>query len=131
MSARPRRPHIIFFGLALIATAPACQPSFGYLEVTVRSSPPLPVSVRDHRFELPVGVAVLIAVEPMSDNINDYVETDRLDLSPSDAAILDIEPGPESRTFVLIGVNPGETCVDVYINGRAEQCIPAVVNAPL
>ena len=126
-----RKPLALAAPLALILALPACQPRFGYLEITVKSSPPVPVSVRDQAFEIPVGIAVLIHAEPVSDNMNDYVATDDVDLITQKSAILDVEPGPDDRTFVLVGVSPGDTCVDVFINGSREECIPATVLAPM
>lgn len=109
----------------LTAGLAACQPEYAALEISVASSPPVPVDVRDHSIEVPLGVAVLVRVEPISDNNNEYVETDRIELSSEESSILAVDPGSKERYFVLTGRKVGETCVSVYVNGRLEDCIDA------
>ena len=113
-------------GLVTIGAA-ACQPEYASLHFSLASSPPVPVSVRDHAIELPVGVAVLVRVEPISDNNTEYVETDRVELTAADASVLGVAPGSKERYFVLTGREVGETCVEVYVEGRLEDCIDAMV----
>lgn len=125
------RPNRLLPLLGVTLGLAGCQPHLGYLEIEVKSSPPLPVSIHNHSFEVPVGVAVLIHVEPVSDNINNYVATDSVELTSQKSSVLDVEPGPDDRTFVLVGASPGDTCVEVYINGASEECIPATVLAPM
>ncbi|MEZ4452792.1 MAG: hypothetical protein R3B09_25245 [Nannocystaceae bacterium] len=111
--------------LAAAAGLTACQPDYGSLDISVESSPPVAVDIRDHSFEVPLGVAVLIKVEPISGNNNDYVETDEVELDSKDSDVLAVDPGSKARTFVLTGRAVGSTCVQVYVNGRAEECIDA------
>ena len=124
-----RSTRLPLLALGLTLGLAACQPDYGSLEIEVGSSPPLPVSIHDHDFQLPVGIAVLINVTPVSANSNNYVETDEVELSSDDRTILSVEPGPEARSFVLTGVKVGETCVQVYVNGGREECIPTTVSA--
>ena len=39
-------------------------------------------------------------------------------------------PRAERDEFVLVGVNPGETCMDVVIEGDAEGCVPVTITQP-
>jgi len=113
--------------LFLSIGAVACQPAYGSIEVELGSSPPVPVSIHSRDFQVPVGISALINVTPVSDNRNDYVETDSVELTSQDRSVLNVEPGPEEWSFVLVGVGVGNTCVDVVINGAVEDCIPATV----
>lgn len=122
------RPLFALFGALLLSLGgAACLPDYGAIEVEVGSSPPVPVSIHSRDFQVPVGISVLINVTPISDNNNEYVETDTVDLTSQDRTILNVEPGPEERSFVLAGVGVGSTCVEVVINGSVEDCIPAEV----
>ena len=124
------RPLCALFGALLLSLGgTACLPDYGAIEVEVGSSPPVPVSIHSRDFQVPVGISVLINVTPISDNNNEYVETDTVELTSEDRSILDVEPGPEERSFVLVGVDVGSTCVEVVINGSVEDCIPAEVLA--
>jgi len=113
--------------LLLSVGSAACQPDYGSIEVEVASSPPVPVSIHSRDFRVPVGISVLINVTPISDNRNDYIETDSVELTSQDRSVLNVEPGPEEWSFVLVGVGLGSTCVDVVINGAVEDCISAEV----
>ncbi len=126
---RPRPLFALFAALLLSLGSAACLPDYGAIEVEVGSSPPVPVSIHSRDFQVPVGISVLINVTPISDNNNEYVETDTIELTSQDRAILDVEPGPEDRSFVLVGVGVGSTCVEVVINGSVEDCIPTEVLA--
>ncbi|HFE45757.1 MAG TPA: hypothetical protein ENJ18_09765 [Nannocystis exedens] len=123
------KPFYALFSVLVLSLGGACLPDYGSIEVEVGSSPPVPVSIRSRDFQVPVGISVLINVTPISDNNNEYVETDTVELTSQDRAILDVEPGPEDRSFVLVGVDPGSTCVEVAINGSVEDCIPTEVLA--
>jgi len=112
---------------ALSLSAFGCQPDYASVEVEVGSSPPVPVSIHSRDFQVPIGISVLITVTPVSDNNNDYIETDTVELTSKDRTILNVEPGPEDRSFVLVGVGVGSTCVEVVINGSVEDCISATV----
>ena len=113
--------------LVLSAGSAACQPDYGSIEVDVASSPPVPVSIHSRDFQVPVGISVLINVTPVSDNRNDYIETDSVELTSKDRGVMNVEPGPEEWSFVLVGVGVGSTCVEVVINGSVEDCISAEV----
>jgi hypothetical protein len=114
-------------GLVLLLAMAACQPNYNGLAIEPVSTPPTSVTVRPHLFELPVGVAVAISVKPRSSSQEPYHSSARVELVSLDRNVFDVKRRDDPREFVLIGVAPGETCVEVRIDGVAEECIDAVV----
>ena len=115
--------------IALLLLATACGPRYDGLEIELFSAPPVPVRVDGAEIELSVGVAAAVDVKPLSSNQFDYYETDQLELRSQDRAVLRVEPTEQPRRFVLIGVAPGETCVDIEVDYEDHGCIPATVIA--
>lgn len=115
--------------LSLLLLAAACHPTYGHVELTLKSSPPVPVRIDSDEIELPVGVAVAVEVEPRSGNDYEYFKDDEVTLDTEDRKVLRVDPTANPRRFVLTGVAAGETCVVVEVFGDREECIPAVVQA--
>ncbi len=118
-----------FIALSLLLLAAACHPTYGHVDLTLYSSPPVPVRVESDEVELPVGVAVAIDVEPKSGNDYEYFKDDEVTLDTEDRQILRVDPTENPRRFVLTGVKAGQTCVVVEVFGEREECIPATVLA--
>ena len=116
------------FSVSLLLLA-ACGPRYDGITLELYSAPPVPVRVHAEEIELSAGVAAAVDVKPLSSNQFDYYETDQVDLRSQDRAILRVEPTENPRRFVLIGVAPGETCVDVEVDYEDHGCIPATVLA--
>ena len=120
------RPFIVLTALV----AGGCAPDYSHVDLEPLSTPPAPVSVRGSRVELPAGMAVVVAAELQSDNSQQYDESSSLDLLSADRYIFTTYQREEYDQFVLVGVNPGETCMDVMVDGRREGCVPVTVTQP-
>lgn len=107
-----------------------CAPDFSHVELEPLSTPPVPVSVRGAEIELPAGVAVVVRAELFSDSARPYDENHSLDLLSADRVVFTTYQREDDREFVLVGVNPGETCMEVVINGHVEDCVPVIVTQP-
>jgi hypothetical protein len=92
------------------------------LSFDVQSSPPVPVSVESDRIELIVGIAVKIEVSPRSAG-RSYSSRDQVDLRADDNDLFEVYGAEDPREFVLVGLREGESCLEVNINGRMEECI--------
>jgi hypothetical protein len=114
-------------GFVLLLASSACQPSYAGLSIEPVSIPPTSVTVRSHLFELPVGVAVVISVRPRSSSQEPYASSAWIELVSLDRSVFEVKRRDDPREFVLVGVAPGETCVEVRIDGVPEECIDAVV----
>jgi hypothetical protein len=117
-----RRAHILLLGLL----ATACvddHPIYDGVAFEVESAPPSPVSVESDRIELVVGVAVRVYAEPISRSDVEYRNRDAFSLRSEDPDILEVYNTDDERTFVLVGVAEGRTCLEVRVNRRERECI--------
>lgn len=117
----------LVLALSLLAV-PACAPEYDHVNVELYSSPPVPVSISGTHIDLPVGLAIVVEIEPISRGRIEYVNSDEVVLDAEDREILRADPTEHPRRFVLVGVAPGETCVVVEVLGDREDCIPATVS---
>jgi hypothetical protein len=79
---------------------------------------------------MPAGVAVVVEAELLSDGTRPYDDSFALDLLSQDRVVFTTYQREDPREFVLVGINPGETCMDVVINGDAEDCVPVTITQP-
>jgi hypothetical protein len=109
--------------LALLALA-ACirDEKYDGVSFEIESSPPLPVSVESDRIELVAGIAVKVAVQPHSSG-RSYSSNDLVALRADDDSIFEVYGTQDAREFVLLGLREGESCLDVRVNRRQEECI--------
>ena len=113
---------------ALLALA-ACGddgPRYAGLEFDVISAPPVPVSVTNNAIDISAGISVKVEVTPLSSE-DRYTNRHQLDLRPRNLDVLAVYLTEDPRNFVLVGVRPGETCLDVLINRDEQECIPVRV----
>jgi hypothetical protein len=112
------------FALASLG-AVACGPSYDHTDFTMRTSPPVPVSITNDHFTVTEGIAVGFIAQPMSGTKpmdGDYA------IETSDASILGVSKGNADHSFVVWGVSPGTTVVRVRLDGNDEAQIPATVD---
>lgn len=115
---------------AACLSATACQPSYQAVEFSTISSPPVNVTIRDFLIEMPAGVGAAVRVSPVSGNNNEYDSGQRIDLRSQDRDVLTVYRRKNRREFVLVGVNPGTTCLEVVIDGDGEECIDVEITEP-
>lgn len=113
------------FTIALCALAlAACIRDEKYDGVTfvIQSAPPVPVSVESDRIELVAGIAVKIEVKPHSGG-RSYSSKDVVALRANDNLIFEAYGAEDPREFVLVGLREGDSCLEVRVNRREEECI--------
>ena len=104
-----------------------CVPDFDHLEISVDTSPPLPVSVGATNVALPVGVAVGITATPF-DTVGEEMDSDVvLSLISGNASVIGVDPSIDDRSFVLYGVGPGTTTISVQVDHLSRFDIPVTV----
>jgi hypothetical protein len=108
----------------------ACVRDEKYAGLTfdVQSSPPVPESIESDRIELVAGIAVKVKVKPESGG-HSYSSTDIVALRADDSDIFDVFGAEDAREFVFVGLREGESCLQVLINGRDQECIDVRVLA--
>ncbi len=107
---------------ALVLMACVRDEKYDGLSFDVQSSPPVPVSVEGDRIELVAGIAVKVEVEPRSSG-RSYSSDDQVNLRADDGDIFEVYGAEDPREFVLVGLREGESCLEVRINRRMEECI--------
>lgn len=108
----------------------SCQedPEYEELSFTELSTPPIGyyTYVGPERIELPSGIlqAVEAEVEYGGDR---YLIGSFIDLDSRNENIFLVIPMKEKNQFLLIGRTPGQTCMNVTVNGEREECILVTV----
>lgn len=120
--------HLALAALALIGLG--CQPSYDTISLSTESNPPAPVTVRGNRVEMPAGTAIVVQAELRSETREPYPGNGELELFSSNQAVFKVYPRDNDEEFVLVGIAPGEACIDVVIDGRLEDCIEVTVTIP-
>ena len=120
----------VFVGFLVALGLAGCQPAYESVDVVAVSTTPVEVTVRDFLVELPAGTAVVVAVTPRSGNRHDYDDKTLVQLQTEDAHVMTVYARPQPREFVLVGVDAGETCLQVRLDGVARDCISVVVEPP-
>lgn len=107
-----------------------CQPSYDTISLSTESTPPAPVVVRGNRVELPAGVAIVVSADLQSETREDFPGNGELELFSSDKAVFEVYPRPRDEEFVIVGIAPGQACIDVVVDGRLEDCVEVSVTVP-
>lgn len=118
-------------GFALVA----CEPRYDRLDLQVTSSPPAAISLGSDHIEITSGVAVVVRVEPLSENAFEYDGATDVELATEDPDVLEVVPGQTPREFALVGVWPGTTRLVVTVDGSVTDhidfvCTPFAEAAP-
>lgn len=105
----------------------ACGPDYGGLAVEVEGTTLPGNYVEPHRMSLVVGHVVRVHVRPRSLSSRSYESPSRFELSSADPDVARVYRDPEDWRWVLVGRSVGTTCVEVFIDGRKEDCVELVV----
>lgn len=120
--------------LALCLLAAGCAEDrleYAGTDFEVQSAPPSPVSFEPDLIQIVAGVAVKVHATPHSSGELEYTEQDLLTLRATAPEVLEVYGTEDAREFVLVGAEAGQTCVEVTINRKREECIPVRVLAPV
>ncbi|MCP4601119.1 MAG: hypothetical protein GY847_11445 [Proteobacteria bacterium] len=121
----------LFVVLLIAALFGGCKPEYEQLSISPRTSPPSFVDVRSEPILLTAGAATLVEVDPISAKRKDYEDDTVVELDSLNQNIFDVRSSIEAGEFVLIGVAPGTTCMQVRIDGHFEECINVQVVTPI
>ncbi len=114
--------------LILVAAlfAAACSPSYDGLRMTVLEGAST-AEVDSAGIELVHGRVVVFEARPVSSVDKDYEVSDTVELESTDDGVARVEPGVLVNTWMMFGVEPGDTEVEVRINGTTEDRIPVTI----
>lgn len=111
----------------LLVSSVACKPDYGGMIIEPLSTPPVTVTVQSTLIEMPAGIAIAIEARPRSSSSESYPEGTRVDLISQDREVLVVQRREDRRQFVLVGVAAGDTCLEVQLDGDAQECIEVSV----
>ncbi len=123
-----KRPMI---ALLVVATCVgvSCGPEFDYLDLYVVSEPAFAVDVGSDAVRLPAGATVVVTAHPRSSKRKDYDSNTDLELNSENDAVFAVNPGLHRNEFAFIGISPGQTRIEVRVDGHLEDHIDVVVTA--
>ncbi len=109
--------------LAIGAVGGGCS-SEQWVDFSYLSSAPPSVTVDRDRIEIPAGIAVGVQAIPVEDGTRTTAIT--LDMVPT-SRVIGIDRALEAQQWVIYGVAPGATEVELWFDDELVGAIPAVV----
>jgi hypothetical protein len=85
------------------------------VDFRILTNAPPEILVTGDLIEIPAGMAVGVRAVAV---IDDERRPDRVELFPQRNNIVGIEPSLGDRTWVIWGINPGSTAVEIFIAGE-------------
>ncbi len=123
-----KRPMIALLVVAACVGV-SCGPEFDYLEIDVVSEPTFDVVVDSDVVRLPAGTTVMVAAYPTSSNRKEYDSNTELQLTSENPVVFSVSPGLHRNEFAFSGIAPGETQMEVRVDGNLEDYLDVVVTA--
>lgn len=129
MSIRPMKSTWVCLvgGMSLGFLSACSDPAFGELEVEHLSSPPVDVEVKSSGVKIPVGIATVLKILPVSKTSQDYTALDALRITGQNDSVLMVRQVHKSSEVVIAGVRLGDTCIRVIVNDEQVSCLPVSV----
>jgi len=88
--------------------------------------PPKTVSLDDDQVQIPASIAVAVEVTPYEDG-EEMGEDVFVELVSQNHGVIGVDVALEEREFVLYGVEPGSTDIDLYFDDDFVGSINAVI----
>jgi len=120
------------FGTAVLIISvfvTGCKPEYESLSIEPKTNAPKAMTLNEERIVITEGIAVLVEVEPVSGSRRDFGYDTKIELESKDDEVFEALPTDDDDEFVLIGVTPGETCMDVWVADEHRECISVQVSA--
>ena len=100
--------------------------NYDHVEFEIESAPPDRVTIDPTMIDVPAGIAPVVRVTAYDQR--GKTMDGRLVLRSDNGDVLEVYAADGSRSFVLVGVAPGDTCVEVSLDDEVKECIPATVD---
>ena len=90
---------------------------------SVSKPPPgISMTLSSEAIGLHVGIATDFKAKPIS-NEKEYDEKTDFELSSRDDSLFRVERTLEKRRFVIWGISPGTSCLEVLVDNQEKECI--------
>jgi hypothetical protein len=115
-------------GVALCGCGPSA-PEYDYLFLRDLTNPPAPAVVHPRQIELMEDTAAAFQSWPVSGNEIAYTEDDVFLLQSRDVSVMEVLTTTDDYQWVVHGVAPGKTCIEIVVLDVVEDCVPAKTTA--
>lgn len=105
------------------------EPEYDYFTLREPTNPPGPAVVTPREIELVEDTAAAFKSWPVSGNEIEYGGPEDFDIRSRDESVMAVYPASDDYQWVVHGVRPGETCIEVVVRDVVEDCIPAQTTA--
>lgn len=113
--------------LALMLTA--CAPDYGGLAIEIEGVALAGDYVESRRINLVLGHVIRVHARPRSLTSQVYEDPGRFELLSASPDVARVYRDPEDWRWVLVGRGGGNTCIEVRIDGKREECLEIRVQA--
>ena len=113
--------------VALMLTA--CAPDYGGLAIEIEGVALAGDYVESRRINLVLGHVVRVHARPRSLTSKVYEDSGRFEMVSASPDIARVYRDPEDWRWVIVGRSDGETCIEVRIDGKREECLEIQVQA--
>ncbi len=116
---------IAALGMAVILSG--CDPEYDSVDFRVISDPPVDVIVKSDSIELTSGVVVMVKAKLLDDDGDEFASGDDVQFVSQNISVFTMRNGVEEREFALIAVSPGQTTLEVQVDGKVKDRLDVVV----
>jgi len=113
--------------LALMLTA--CAPDYGGLAIEIEGVALSGDYVESRGINLVLGHVIRVHARPRSLTSQVYEDPGRFELGSASPEVARVYRDPEDWRWVLVGRSSGDTCIEVRIDGKREECLEIRVQA--
>lgn len=113
--------------LALMLTA--CAPDYGGLAIEIEGVALAGDYVESRRINLVLGHVVRVHARPRSLTSQVYEDPGRFEMVSASPEVARVYRDAEDWRWVLVGRADGNTCIEVRIDGKQEECLEIRVQA--
>ena len=114
-------------GVALLLTA--CAPDYGGLAIEIEGVALAGDYVESRRVNLVLGHVVRVHARPRSLTSQVYENPARFELVSAAPEVARVYRDAEDWRWVLVGRQQGDTCIEVRIDGKEQECLEIRVQA--
>lgn len=113
--------------LGALGTLTGCSDDYS-VALQLRSDPPIEPALTRDRAVIGEGLAIGVLARALEDDepIDDEVS---IDLVSTDTGVVDVRPGIDPGTFVLIGRRRGTATIDAFVDGERARPLQVVIEA--
>ncbi len=116
---------IAVLGMAVILSG--CDPVYDHVVLTVISDPPVDGMVNSASIELTSGVVVMVKTRLLDDDGDEFSSGDSVQFVSQNSSVFKMKNGAEEREFALLAVSPGQTILEVQVDGKVKDRLDVVI----